>query len=500
MPLKRTKFRDKKFRTFKFGDVDNLYVSINGIEINASGITIDDIITSEVNTASFTIYNTYANKPLNGQVVEIWNEEATGNVKIFAGRITGVIPIKISGSDFSFQVDCTDYTKDLDKNLVAEQYTGKTAYEIISDILSNYTTGFTMNGVSADSPIIQAISFNYVYPSECFTQLANLTGYDWYVDYDRDVHFVALDSFYTDAPIEILDAGINFTKLEMSYDNSQIRNRVYVRGGDYLSPEYTEDTKTAAASQTEIGLKYQPSDINITIDGVTTYTIGIQNADAAGTHDFLVNYTEKLLKVDNFNGGAFTGGEIIIIKYKYFIPVFSVIDDLPSQSLIKSIEGGDGVYESIVIDKNITTLEAARQRGQAELLKYSGTIIEGQFSTMTEGFRSGQKLHVKLTDRNLDQYFLVKEVIIENIGSHWYYTITFATLLIGFSWFMINLLDATRPKDEVLNEILDRIRYFSEVLTITDTLTSEFKTPPFNWSADDESTPNRMIWSEFTWG
>lgn len=498
MVITRTKFSTKKFSTFQFGTGNKLTVTINGIEKPIYDLSIEDVLTSEVNTCSFGLDDIYTNKPLNGQEVIITHRENGIDVRIFAGTITGVAPTKLQGTNFAFAVDCIDYTYSLDKLLVAEDYVDKTAYYIINDIITKYTTGYTITGVpSIASPNIASIQFNYVPVSECIRALADLTGYDWYVDYYKDIKFFALDTVVTDAPIELLDNGTEFDELELSFDNTQIRNRCFVRGGIYFSAEYTQDTITAVSGQTEFYTVYQPHELSVTVNAVTK-TVGIENIDDAGGHDFLLNYDEKLLRTDTI---VMAGGEAVIIKYKYQIPVICMVEDLPSQMAIKAIEGGTGIYETIVVDKNIETIEGARQRATAELLQYANTIVEGQFITFIDGFRSGQKIHIQLTDRNINEYYLIKSVTIESIGGdNLIYTVTFATFLKGFSWLLIKIFDELRKKEKVNNEIIDKISYIYDSATITDLLTEQSnKTPPFKWCNDIGTTLNKAIWDESIW-
>jgi len=85
---------------------------------------------------------------------------------------------------------------------------------------------FTTNNV-ADGPVISKIAFNYVQVSDAITRIAEMCGYEWYVDYDKDIHFF----FKTDfpAPFQLDDDQANYKDLMISKDISQIRNRIYIK-------------------------------------------------------------------------------------------------------------------------------------------------------------------------------------------------------------------------------------------------------------------------------
>ncbi len=87
-------------------------------------------------------------------------------------------------------------------------------------------TPFTTTNVS-NGPTISEIAFDYVQVSDAITKIAEICGYEWYVDYDKDVYFF----FRTDypAPFQLDDDQANYKDLIISTDISQIRNRVYVK-------------------------------------------------------------------------------------------------------------------------------------------------------------------------------------------------------------------------------------------------------------------------------
>jgi len=475
------KWGEKLWGTFTWGDGTN----VGNTEREIHGMTITDSITNEANTASFMIYDTYVNKPNEGDAVDI----TKGGLRIFAGRVVSIESEKLSGTEFIFTIECIDWQGDLDKRLVTEVYEGKTLNYIIDDINTTYLTGFTINNIPATGPTINRIQFNYQQVSEVFTALAEFVEYDWYVDYDRDIHFFQIDTNY--APLDLLDNGTEFYDLIINPDNTQIANKVWVRGGEYLSDAYAQDPITAIAAQKQFPLVYKPHNISATLDqggGAALVTIGIQFVDEEdGTFDFLVNYNEKLLKVDESAGGTYKdgldAGDILAITYQYETPVISVVEDISSQNALKLIEGGDGKHEKYIIDKTIETIDQSRERGYAELALYADPIIEGSFSSHYPGWASGQRLHINLTDRGINAYYMIREVEIEAIGGDQFiYHITFATSLQGFTWMLIKILDQLKPKDDRTDAIIDQITPYTETITPSDAAAgSTLTTPPYEY-------------------
>ena len=278
----------------------------------------------------------------------------------------------------------------------------------------------------------------------------------------------------------MLDNGTNFDQLIITPDNTQIANKIWVRGGDYLSNAYPQDPITAVAGQTEFPIRYFPHEITVEVDSVAK-TVGIEFVDDAGGHDFLLNYNEKLLKIDTI---TMTGGEIIDIEYKYETPILALVQSTQSQIiLIAAHGGGDGVKEKYIKDDKIKTLEQAEEVGQGELLKFAFQLVEGSFTSYNSGWRSGQRLHIDLTDRNIDEYYMIREVTIEAIGGdQLIYHVTFATLKQGFTWLLIKILDDLKKGEIRTDEILYELAVIDTTVAITsDTPTIEQYTPPFEY-------------------
>ena len=123
-------------------------------------------------------------KPVVSDTVQVLD----GGTKIFAGVVVKVTE-KLEGAKLQkFKIKCKDWTHYLDKRLVVERYTDTAVGVIINDIITNYTSGFTVANVDCDI-LVDSIAFNYVTVSEAIQMLAEQVNYNWYVDYDQDIHF-----------------------------------------------------------------------------------------------------------------------------------------------------------------------------------------------------------------------------------------------------------------------------------------------------------------------
>lgn len=450
--------------TVMIDNVDSTSMIVKG------SLSIDDVLTQEANTCSFTLLDTDGlHKPSIGQEVFVFlkqNDSATP-VLLFAGRITDCPQSRVGRQVYEYDISCIDYTQDLQRNLVTETFASHTAGAIIKDIIAEYAPMIGTYYIQ-DGATIDYISFNYKFPDECITELAELMGYDWYVDYEKNLHFFAPTT--NAAPYSLTDdvSDGEYKDLSITVCKTDLKNKQVIRGGYEYSELFTEE-QVADGTQTSFNLKYEPyTPITVYVNsgaGYVEHTLGIDNIDTSGK-DFVVNVAEKNIK--NLDHAALTAGHLMKVTYKYKIPVFSQVEDHDSIELMQEYEGGDGIYEGeLIVDDTIETKAVARQRGKAELDMYSNPLIEGSFTTIQHGYRSGQLLTVNIPSRAINSTYLIRDVSINSHGNGLIeYNITFATRLKGLTSFLIGLYDNGRKTFERTDEILDTYKLIDHDITI----------------------------------
>ena len=181
--------------------------------------------------------------------------------------------------------------------------------------------------------------------------------------------------------------------------NSQnIVNKLWVKGGKALSALYTQDITVGTVP---ILLFYSPrSPVTVTIGGVVK-TLGIQNIDAAGTKDFLLNANEKLLIPDIITTGTGT------ISYIYEYPIKVLLEEPVSQ-------GQYGIFED-VLTVNTDDKELAIELGLKHLFKYSQPVISGSLSPFKGTFKTGETIKVEIPRLKIDGELLIKSVTLDSI-------------------------------------------------------------------------------------
>lgn len=476
---------------------DTYSITIDGVDrtgdiINLSPY-VEDVLNDQQNTCSLTLIDRSGlGIPENDQEVIIYLADQP---ILFGGFIVKVNLEQRKYGEVVAYLSCVDYSRLLDRNLVHESYQDMTDKEIIEDIVDTYCAG---SGITTDNVVegvtISQITFNYLQPSQCLRKLAELTGRNWYIDYDKDIHYFPLTTYTT--PFNITD-GTNCDKLKISKDATQIKNRVYVRGGTYLSDPTTYSSKGDGVKR-QFVLPDKPHDVSLTVNGVSK-SIGIKNVNLTG-YDWYLNFQEKYVEQDS-GGVVLATTDTLIVTYSYDIPILVAVED--TASIMES-----GVHEFAIFEKSISTTDAARARAQAELTDYANNLIEGSFETYEPAFRTGQYIHIERSDFDVDEDYIVQKVTAESEGAgNYHYTIYLASAkTMGIIKFLIELLEANKNLIELdPNETVDELFLVSDSLlgdSLTDNLTIDSSGPYFTWCTDSlQSTPiTRARWNLFQWG
>lgn len=473
-------------------------VSINGIDrtsdVIARSIVVEDIINDRQNNCKLRLVDRNGlGTPQTDQEIIITLDDAT---VIFGGYIVSVkqSSIKKTGAVL-IDLSCIDYVYLLDRNLAHKTYESQTDAQIIADLVSTYCPGFgitTSNVVTGVT--IDQISFNYLQVSQCIRQIADLTGRNWYIDYSKDIHYFPLTQ--SSAPFNIDSTQNAYYDLNISKDGSQLKNRVYVRGGTKLSDAAVYEEK-GDGTKIKFVLPDKPHNVTVKVNGVTK-TLGIKNIDTTG-FDWYLNFQEKYVEQDS-GGSILASTDTLRVEYQYDIPILVAVEN--TASILEN-----GQKEFAIFDKSITTTQAARDRASAELTDYANDVIEGSFKTMTTGFISGQYININLSDYGINDNYIIQKVVARSIGGGTFeYEISVASSkTMGIIRFLIELLEANKnliQLDE--NEVIDELVNTQDSLladSLTESLTIDSAGPYRTWCTDSlESTNTRARWDLFQWG
>jgi len=392
-----------------------------------------DVINQKTDTLEFDIiYHTGQTfRPAPNSEVEMLD----GVTKIFAGVIHSVQKKIESDNRVRYKVKAKDYSYDLDRQLVIEGYDDKTVNFIIDDILTNFTDG-TFTDTNVDCALtITKITFDRITVTAAIQKLADLTGYSWYVDYDKDIHFFERNK--NPAAFNIADGDGNHIPetLNVTNDLSQIRNRVFIKGGEIEGTSRSEPFDGDGVKLLFRTANKFSSKPVVEVDSVAQI-VGIDFLDNEDDFDCFWDYNQKYIrfKVDTVPGAGADNVEIV------GVPLYNLVVQVEEPNSIARY----GVFEFAKIDKTIKSREEAVSYAKTEIEAYQNGIIEGGFDTYESGLRSGMIINVNSTLLNVNEDFLIQSVAFQMITRETFiYKVKLATLrTVGIIDFLIGLLKA----------------------------------------------------------
>lgn len=450
-----------------------------------------------------------------------------GSRFLFGGFITKVTPVEFGvGQLIEYQVEATDYTYILINKYAQSSYAGQTLGAIVADLMTNYIdSGYAMTHTNtATGPTVTTVNFNHISLRQCFENLAKLTGYIWWVDYSKDVHFVDPSS-PTAAPEQITDALKNHESIAITIDVSQVRNDIVVLGGTQESNSYPQ-VILGDANAREWVLVYTVSTmVSIELDtggGYVSKAFGIDPKDDETGNDFMYSPSRGSIRctVTTITPSATTK---IRVTFKYPLPVVTEVSNPASILAMKALEGGDGKHGYTINDATIVSSDQARSVALQELNQFGNPVLSGEVITrtglLTAGsyFSPGQLLTVNLPAWGIlvDTQYIIQKVVttLNESGSaiEYHYDITFGGRLLGVVDFLLAL---ATPEDALDNSgEIEKIHAISDTVTIAEVITKNNNvrsvvesvsiaeslsktnvTPPFKWGVN--GTANKGVWNK----
>jgi len=490
-----------------------LTLTIGSVDFMPQYVTGSPRITSQIANQGDTMtmeitQKTGQNAPKQGAEV-IFKD---GTRVLFAGYISRLTPKEYGvGQLISWNVEVTDYTYLLINKFAQKAYQAQTLKAIVQDLIAtNIDSGYalTTNNVQT-GPVITTVAFNHISVRQCFEKLAKLTGYSWWVDYNKDIHFV--DTTSTDiAPEKFTDANPgNHESVAIVIDVSQMRNSVVVQGGTQESANYTQNILGDAHAKEWVLLYPVKNMISVSLNGVSK-SYGVDPTDDEGSNYFMYNPSRGALRASS---GSPTPGasDVITVVYTYEIDVIAIMSSAPSIIAMKAIEGGDGVHASSIIDSTILSKDEARARAQQELANFANPIVSGTIVTRTgllqagSYFKIGQALTVNMPAWGIlqDTPFVIQklETTMDESGSaiEYTYTITFGGRLLS----VVDFLNSIAAPEDTLatDDQVSKIFSVPEVVTIAEVITKNNNVRNVNESvAVAEHISKQNITPPFKWG
>lgn len=418
---------------------------------------------------------------------------ANSGTAIFKGTITERVDRIEQGLVKGYTFMCMDGYFELDRRLVVKAYQNTTLGDVVTDIINNYTTGFTLN-IPATTPSVNTVKFNYEQPSQCIQKLVNAAGWDWNVS-ATDVVSI-FEPMSSTAPTVVNDdnGSIQYGTLQFERDILELANVVYIRGGEYEDPISEADSidkYEANGVDNTFPLVYRYGAVQVTVNG-TAQDVGKDFIDEAADHDCLYNFNEKLVR---FPDGTLSSGDIVRVFGNAKVPLIIQAED--SESVEEY-----GRREYIDINKSITSIEEAELLATSRLDQKREGAKDGEFETLMDGWEVGQAVTINSTKFGVNDTYKVNRVA-ASLHDHenFIYSIEFIksgqTDLVDM---LIGLLG--REKDNITisdAEVLQKLRKVTDTFGFDDEIVSVTKTiGPYKYGTAATGTVGKYGFSTYS--
>lgn len=449
---------------------------------------------------------------------------------LFGGYVSRLTPTEYGvGEAIVYSIEAIDYTYILTNKNTQATYENQTLAYIVADLLTNSVdSGYALTHAgTATGPVIPSVTFNHISLRQCFEKLAKLTNYIWWVDYQKDIHFIDPASAAA-APETVTDASSNHESMVVNSDATQVRNQIIIKGGISESANY-QQVILGDANARGWALAYGIiTMVSIELDtgsGYVSKTYGLEGTDDETACYFMYSPTRGSFRMSSGSGTPAAGNKIRI-TYTYPLPILTIVQDAGSVTYMKSVEGGDGIHSYTINDTTIISTDQASNRGLQELAQFAYPTVQGTFRTRTgllaagSYFTPGQVITVNLPawGINVDTLYVIQSVTTTQdegpSGVEYHYQVTFGGRMIGVTDFLIALATPETAIDQ--GEALQKIFGVSDIVHITESITHNSNarnitesvsiaesiskanvTPPFKWGVN--GTANKGVWNKSEW-
>jgi len=453
-------------------------LKINGVDktsyLTESSLNIDGQLNSLKNASFTLVEEAVASTGLvaSGNEIIIEND----GTRVFAGPVKLVSEEQpFSVNAFYYQVEAYCFGSYLNNYIIAEVYENQSAGDIIKNIVDTYLIddGFTYAAVETGPTITKAV-FNYISANQAFNEISEKTGYGFYVDCFKDVHFFVKETNV--APFSLTDAQKNCTTLKITDTHEDYRNVQFLRAGKDITENQTE-LFSGDGKNITYTLSYPVAESPAITVNTVSKTVGILGIDSG--KNFYWNKDDKNITQEPSDTILISSDELSV-TYKGFFPLIIKAENTEEIAAREAAENGHGRYESIIDDGNIDNLDLAIEKANGLLRRFGKISRIIDFTTFNDGLSEGQLITIQLTAHGIDDNFLIESVSANDepgVGLIYSVRALSGESFGGWVDFFAKLARTGRQYVIRENEVLTLMRYFSDNVLLTDSLTTSTTTP-----------------------
>ncbi|WP_408954727.1 hypothetical protein [Natroniella sp. ANB-PHB2] len=441
--------------------------------LNAETLVMNDDLDS-INTCNFEMDIPINKIPVIGQQVLI----VDSNGSHYNGSIEEVVDEEKYGNGnwFECRVECVDNNKIANRRTIAAVYEGKRAGLIVKELWEEKLKEEGVElGTIEDGPTITKAVFNYITVEQALDEICDITGYIWYIDYDKKLYFYSRGTNL--APFSLTDDTDNFNTLQRRRTREDYRNKQYTRGGKSTTNPLTVTFEDLDNSQRSFTLPHELArQPEIYLNGVQQ-SVGVRDVDS--DRDFYWQKNNRNINQD-LNGPTLGEGDVVEITYVGYFPIMTVATLDNSINQRRDVESGTGIYEAVEDDRSIDQLEQSEEKTLGLLRKHGKIPNVINFTTDRPGLRAGQLIPIRLSRYGLDDRFLIRNVEAFDINGQfvrYQVEVLDGQSLGGWKKFFKDLVRKGQQFNIAENEVVTYLRIFEDEVACKDNFSISVDVP-----------------------
>lgn len=325
--------------------------------------------------------------------------EGTVMTKIFIG-ILEKIEFKGQGTRQTVILSGRDYSARLqDVTVEPAVYTNSEISTIVTNIIDNEVDDVTTTNVDVTTTTLERIAFNHKSVFDALQQLAELSGFIFWIDTDKDLHFERQESVSSNVTLN----NTNILAMDFDTTREKMANQIFVYGDRQLSSvkEILVSGTAPSTTGSDYTLTYRPHNTSVESSDFVGSILqgGILNMITTPTSgpDYLVSFEDSQLV---FVSGTSIGYDTIptgsiIVNYERDIPIVKFGINRASITAF-------GPKELIITDKSIKDPQTAKdillkRLEESNPLNRFEASLKGWFT-----FNPGETVLVNLSDYDIN--------------------------------------------------------------------------------------------------
>ena len=345
-----------------------------------------------------------------GDEVVIYAEEDVNpaTVKILTGVIED-IQFKGAPNSEVMVIYGRDYTARLmDSTIPPTVFNNAEVSTIVTSLMASNVADVTTTNVDVTPVTLNNIRFNHLNVYDAVKQLADLSGFFFYVDVDKDLHFELLESTSSGVTLD----NSNVVRSTFKENDDTLYNEVYVYG-DRLLTGFTDEFVADGGSV--YNLSYTPFNTEVLVEGSTVPKIGgvfdvlVQTDPGSPIQYLLDTGSASIIFVSGTNAGdniPVSGTDDIVVNYDRSTPIIKLARDPASIAAF-------GKKSHVIVDKTIKDPNLARDVAVNKVNRNKNPALQGTLSLRgVVSLTAGNTIVVNLPNEDVsNQTFKILEVL-----------------------------------------------------------------------------------------